>query len=350
MIPLTKVRQSNMELLRIIAMFLIVLYHVCLYVLSKYEGQYPLIKSVYTLSHIGVILFVLISGYFGIKSSISGLAKIYFSMVFYNVILYVCWIKIGHNTVDKIDVVKLFLPFTHSAPWLWFMKTYVMLYILSPLLNKARDFKSAKLLSCVGGGNILILTCLGVVLFWFGWLNHNNDLYDGRNIIEFAFLYLLGACYHDRVVITDENRLRYRRIFLWSYIVLCVVVGVVLYFVEGSLLDLTRNISHPYSSPIMIAMASLLFLLFTTFQFKSRFVNWAAGAVLAVYLVHENKYFDFIPMYQFIEYHFIHDSALLFIALLIATILVLMLASILIDKVRIETWKLRKRECHVGRF
>ena len=67
-----KVRDSNMELLRIISMFLIVVYHVFLYVLVKFEDQYPLVSLFYTLTHIGVIVFFLLFGYYGIKPSVQG--------------------------------------------------------------------------------------------------------------------------------------------------------------------------------------------------------------------------------------------------------------------------------------
>ena len=80
-------RDSNMELLRIISMFLIVIYHVFTYVLVKYEEPYPLISSFITLTHIGVIVFFLLSGYYGIKPTVIGAFKLYTWMVFFNVLL-----------------------------------------------------------------------------------------------------------------------------------------------------------------------------------------------------------------------------------------------------------------------
>ena len=165
-------------------MFLIVVYHVFAYILVKYEDQYPLISSFYTLTHIGVIIFFLLSGYYGIKPSVLGLFKIYTWMVFFNVLLYVSSLSLGYVSPSKTEIVKLFLPFTHSAPWLWFMKTYVILYLISPLLNMAKAEMKPNLFK--GGGIILLL--LGLISVWFGWINRNGDFYDGRNIINASFL------------------------------------------------------------------------------------------------------------------------------------------------------------------
>lgn len=334
-------RDSNIELLRIVSMFFIVVFHLFLYVLNNYEVDYPIIKSFYTLSHIGVIMFVLISGYFGIKPTVRGFVSLYLSMVFYNLILFAGWVEIGNNHFGVNELVKVFMPFSHSAPWLWFMKIYIFLYLLSPLLNKAREFsyikqRSTHIIALAGGGNILILSTLGFLLFYFGWLNRNGDLYDGKNIIEFAFLYLLGAFYRDRVIVTNENRLHLRKVFLISYLCLSTLVGVILYFANGSLLAILREFLHPYSSPIQIAMASLLFLYFTTFKFKSRVINFYAGSMLAVYLIHENRFFEFIPWYQNVRALFENNNIIIFVLVTLLAISVLMTLSVLLDRLRIK--------------
>ena len=187
-----------MELLRIVSMFLIVVYHVFLHVMVKYEDQYPLISSFYTLTHIGVIIFFLLSGYYGIKLSVKGVFKIYTWMVFFNVLLYFCSISFGGKTITMTEVVCLFLPFSRSAPWFWFMKTYILLYMVSPLLNLARERMQSNILT--GGGRILII--LGCITFWFGWINMNNDFADGKNIINASFLYLLGSRFAFNLLLT----------------------------------------------------------------------------------------------------------------------------------------------------
>lgn len=337
-------RQSNIELLRIISMFLIVIYHVFVYVLGNYETQYLLIKPLYTLSHVGVVIFVLISGYFGIKPSVKGLLKLYLWIVFYNLLLFCPWYFIGKNEFSLGILVKIFMPFSHSLPWLWFMRVYVFLYLLSPLLNVVRNGNHKCELSCFGkkpnrGGNILIISGLGIMLFWFGWINSNSDLYDGRNIIEFAFLYLLGGLLRNKYVVNDENRTALRRKFGIWLLVLVLAVSASLYFAEGSYLQLFKHICHPNSSPVLITMSALILLLFSTFKIQSSVINWISSSTLSVYLVHENRFFEFIPWYDYIEDKFLHCSGLQFVFIFFAGVMVIFTCSILTDKIRLLIMK-----------
>lgn len=333
-------RQSNIELLRIIAMFLVVVYHVFHYVLINYEVQYPLIKPLYTISHVGVVIFVLISGYFGINPSVRGFVKLYLWIVFYNLLMFCPWYFIGNNEFSFASLAKIFMPFSHSLPWLWFMRIYIFLYLLAPLLNYVRN--PSTLINTDRSkweGNILILSCIGVILFWFGWLNSNSDLYNGKNIIEFSFLYLLGGTLRNKYVVNDENRKKLRKKFGISLIIIVSIVSLCLYFADGVYLQLFQRIFHPYSSPILIAMSSLILLFFSTLKIQSSMINWISVSTLSVYLVHENRFFEIIPWYDFIENKFLNSQSYIFIAIFVAGVLTIFTISILIDKIRLLLMK-----------
>lgn len=77
-----KQRESSFELMRLVSMFLIVLYHLFLFFLHPlYENDFY--KAIQIPLHIGVLLFVLISGYFGIKATPKGLLKLIGMMFVY---------------------------------------------------------------------------------------------------------------------------------------------------------------------------------------------------------------------------------------------------------------------------
>lgn len=67
-----KIRESNIELLRIVAMFMIVVSHYVLHSGIDYNsmsiGFNRVILEIANLGDIGVIVFVLITGYFSINS------------------------------------------------------------------------------------------------------------------------------------------------------------------------------------------------------------------------------------------------------------------------------------------
>lgn len=68
-------RESSFELIRLVAQYMIVLYHILLIVIYPLS-QETFHKAIWLPLHIGVPLFVLISGYFGIRASAKGLTKL----------------------------------------------------------------------------------------------------------------------------------------------------------------------------------------------------------------------------------------------------------------------------------
>lgn len=67
-----KLRQSNFELLRVVAMLFILCYHQVIYYVLPTIGDSSLFQGMQLTLHTGVLLFVLISGYFGIHPTVSG--------------------------------------------------------------------------------------------------------------------------------------------------------------------------------------------------------------------------------------------------------------------------------------
>lgn len=70
-----KQRESQFELIRILAQLFIVLYHLFMLYVYPTTGQH-LHKAIWLPLHIGVPLFVMISGYFGIRPSVKGFVKL----------------------------------------------------------------------------------------------------------------------------------------------------------------------------------------------------------------------------------------------------------------------------------
>ena len=66
--PVTKVRESSFELIRLLAMLLIVIYHIyCHHIWQVYDTAFN--RAIWIPLHIGVPLFLFISGYWGISVS-----------------------------------------------------------------------------------------------------------------------------------------------------------------------------------------------------------------------------------------------------------------------------------------
>ena len=80
----TKVRESSFELIRLLAMWMIVMYHqYCHHINFAFPSAFN--KAIYLPLHIGVVLFLLISGYWGIRVSGKSLFSLLSRMFVYGV-------------------------------------------------------------------------------------------------------------------------------------------------------------------------------------------------------------------------------------------------------------------------
>lgn len=68
-------RNSWIELLRIICIWMIILYHLSMHSYGEVLGHNLLWDIVTNVFHIGVVCFILISGWYGIKATIRGGGK-----------------------------------------------------------------------------------------------------------------------------------------------------------------------------------------------------------------------------------------------------------------------------------
>lgn len=128
-------RKSNIELLRIIAMVMIVIYHVIIHGIAPTEIlSKTTLPILYTPVIFGVNLFILISGYFSIKLSWKSFLSLMWIIAFYK-LFHLCIdtfiLQIEHTIFEWI--VKPFSgPISGGG---WFIDIYVLLMLTTPLLR-----------------------------------------------------------------------------------------------------------------------------------------------------------------------------------------------------------------------
>lgn len=107
--------------------------------LSKaYFISYELDMGLLSLCSIGVTGFMFISGYYGIHFKIDRIVSLWTQCAFYLLVLAVIcsyWLTPVGKLTAFHNVINASMPFTHG-PW-WFVSCYVVVYILSPILNFA---------------------------------------------------------------------------------------------------------------------------------------------------------------------------------------------------------------------
>ena len=279
--PTITQRNSSIELLRIIAMWVIVFYHFHVHVLSV-ESDTPFFKAIQIPFHISVPIFVLISGYFGIHFSVKGFSKFVTQIGFYSLLLLFFFSLINHffpcpHPVTNSHIIDG-LCFISRTNNLWFVRTYLLLYLLSPFWNKVLQGQNIK-------QRILLLTVLAFIVLYVGIVGQVPGL-DGKSIIYFLFVYTIGntiSKYNLREVFSSKG------LFLFFILVNLSLIIIYIAFVNNTIVRLAiLNIAFKYNSPICILSASVFFLFFSKLHIDNRIINKIAVSVFAVYLISEN--------------------------------------------------------------
>lgn len=145
---MSQIRQPKFEILRIAAILLISMMHG---IRSAYASPNILCASTFVainaIGNMGVTLFILISGYFGIKFHFSKIIKLWLIVLTYSIVLFLFDLsKTGFNLEINKDFIKqLYIVLTpiSSNTW-WFITSYTILFMLSPLLNIACERMTKK--------------------------------------------------------------------------------------------------------------------------------------------------------------------------------------------------------------
>lgn len=152
------------------------------------SGGGYLVTAIKTFYVPGTDIFVLISGYFMLRSkvSIKRIITTWLQILFYSLSLYLIITFLGFNTFSVIDLVKSILPVSFNQ--YWFMRVYLYMVLCAPFLNI--------LLINLNKQGHQYLIALGFMLMVIpasipGITTFNSDA--GNGILWFFMLYSTGA-------------------------------------------------------------------------------------------------------------------------------------------------------------
>ena len=324
-------RQSNIELLRIIATLMIILLHFSGWLLSFvgvdsfWEGGSAMTVTRATLNSItciGVVLFVLISGYFSIRPKVRSLLNLFTCLAFFYLGAYLlnCWIT--------DDVVfqhhRVLRSLMASSRENWFIQCYLFLVLLAPVLNAFVEKVGEKaLLAYI----LIFVSCA----FYFGCVHDSTYFYFNRgySISTFMLVYLIGRYIRLYGVARLQNVASWKIFVIWA--------GCTLLMCIGNVFLHEYAIFWCYCSPIHLLSAIAFFMLFTRIHFQSKIVNWIGVSCLAAYILHTLP-----PLMGWIieiDEKLLLTNALLYFGGAIGVAITVFLGSVLLDKVRIFVCK-----------
>ncbi len=190
-----------------------------------------------------VNLFVLITGWFGLKPKLKGAFSLLFQVSFYGSLIFILFALIGKG----VDV-KGLLNIIYFGSTYWFVTAYLILYCLSPVFNIFVKYSPAKLF-------VAVLLFYFLLEFSLGWFRGNIAPYNkGYSTISFIGLYLLGRFLALHYSLVKMNFNIQKCIFLYF---LCTIIPILYFLFTGH----DRNMLF-YSSPFVVFASMFFFLSF----------------------------------------------------------------------------------------
>ena len=338
-------RSANFELLRIIAMLMIIVLHynsradVLLSLGVPPTGVQIFATILESICITGVNVYVFLSGYFLSKSKIrlSRVLQLICQVYFYTLLISLAMMLVGTyvmHTSDSVYKLTQYL-FPISSEHYWFVTAYVIMYVLAPLMNAVASLKRQQLKAVILG--LLIWFCFikSVVPVMFV-----TDHY-GYDYGWFVCLYLIAAYVRKYDVVLFYNAKRSLMVFLFSCVMIF-VMSIVLHYINlnyGGLIYYSDVPTH-YNFIFTLTGSLGLFSFFRFYKMRegrvAAAVRFAAPLTFGVYLLHMHleikdrwflwmeHLFGTVPV----------DSVPLFFWHLVRSVAVIFLAGIFVDWIR----------------
>lgn len=297
-----KERNSAYELMRIVSMFLIILYHVIVHGKILENCQSESLKIIFefiefiTLIHVNS--FILVTGYYQIgskfkQSKVWNLLNVNW---FYRIIIVALLLIFNIISIDKVTFIKEIFPINLNE--YWFFKNYLLLYCLTPFINKGIEKMDSNTYQKM---IIVLFIIFSIVPSLTGGLYFDNS---GYTLYNFIFLYILGA-YLKKYPLSKSyifkvvSKNMYKIILVFVFFT-CVFSNYILYkysmsisgvnTILGEISSYISRASVLYNNPFVVIQSICFFEYFGTLNFKSKIINKIASLVFGIYLIHDNNF------------------------------------------------------------
>lgn len=286
-----KERQSNFELLRIIAIVMIIAHHFAYRSDMQFDTSVISINRLWTQflyygGHVGLDVFVLISGYFLIDSkrlNLTKIVRIWLMMFTYSVSIYLVMYLAGIK-VDLFEEFKKLIALPVSSEIWPFASAYCGLMLLYPFFNVL--FRTLK-------KNVYRVMLAIMLLFWSVIPTFTTAKFGSNYLLWMITLYAIAGY----IKLYPEDFMRDKVVYLRMMLI---VWG--LSFASALVLDIIGfkyEICARYATHFsgmqhinIVFIAITMFLVFRDVRIKNGtfggVVNTVSGTVFGIYLIHDN--------------------------------------------------------------
>lgn len=266
-------RETGIEALRCVLMFLIVFGHCCLFS----TGSDPRISKILSVPVVfATDAFILISGWFGVRFSVMKIVR------FLGVGVFACMVVTISGLVLGVE-----RPFKYSLGW--FGNAYLALMLLSPLINAGLEALKEKDLLVRGWTLYAVAMLLSWLPIRFLGIDFVPTGWSGLSFNTMCFVYVTGRVMREMSWIAH---VRTRTVALWFAGLM--VLNLMWSGMAGSAQSLAMKGlfvgSKDYDSPIVLGLAICFFLLFKRLEIRgwaAKVIGWCTPSMFAVYLLSE---------------------------------------------------------------
>lgn len=341
-----KKRDANIELLRIVAMLMIITLHFnihskALLVLGEPASNVQIFATVLeAIAITGVNVYVLISGYYlsSSKVRLSKVLLLILQVYFYTLLISGAMMFVGAYSVkpeDKLDRALRYL-FPISSEHYWFVTAYVIMYVLAPVMNAAVNTLERKQLKTVIIG----------LLTWFCFIKSIVPVKFGTDRMGYDFgwficLYLIAAYIRKYNIVLFRDAKKSALVYLISVVVIA-AFSLAFYKINFDTGNFNYYAEVPCHYNFFFALTGALGL-FSVFRFMRLKENLLAEVIriiapytLGVYLLH--MHFEIADRWvEWIEQIIGEtplDNVLMFFIHLVVSVLIVFFAGIFVDWIR----------------
>lgn len=336
-------RLINIELLRILAMLMVLGLHANFTALKppasdvimtgggicRTFGEFSCIVAVNT--------FVMISGWFGIKTSLCGFTNFMWQVIYCVGVLFIVGVIAFSVPVNIHTILWTFGLYGGGG---WFVAAYIGLYIIAPILNLYLRHQSLQSV-------VMLLICFFAFEFVWGNTKSVEWISSGYSTFSFIGIYVLAGLL--RRLELDL------RLSLWFYVFMFFVSVSIntLIFVFADALEMAalRSIILNYINPLVIIGAASLLLAFAKSAKLTppdccmqndaiqRVALWVAASCFAAYLLHVGTGYALELYCDGVRYLYNSYSGIAAFLMILGYILAVFFAAVLIDQPRKLIWR-----------
>ena len=332
-------RNYDIELLRIIAMIMIVTLHTLgqggiLASVAPSSPHYHLAWFLEIICFCAVNIYALISGFVlcGKRFHLSRMFNLWFAVVFYTITTTLFMFFVKRESLSLNSVLDSLFPISRSH--YWYLSAYFGVLLFSPFLNIAIKSISKETLKMVVVPGLFFLSILPTLF-------SSDPLFTrvGYSAIWLCVLYLVGGL----IKRFDVHAMFSKK----TWVTLFVLMAVITYTSKIVLIYITRNFFNienecnvliTYISPTIVISSVALFcfcLKLKLSQISIRLISFLAPMALGVYIIHANP---FVWNYYIKDFAvgFIQHNAIIFTLYTVISVVAIYVLCSGIDFIRIK--------------